>query len=470
MRKLPVSERFLQSFDDPAIFDCGSFNLLKVAQDALIREVGTKKKGFLHTLFTQPKWFLKIYFPIKSLLKPPTRLEIPQRLRELNLLAIIPARFVTDGSGKTENQYLGNLLNHIPREELLLMYLEPTTNTPLAPDSTKSELMQAFDSEAPSGSEWQLIADLKQCLNRIKKEGRFSESELKNIAVGLDEFWRQYRVFNQYFKKLNLKKALLIPGYYTEYVIAALKSNRVEVIEIQHGVITPASHFYIYPDKIKPVSKRALFAERIWVLGQYWKDQLLRGAEFESGQIDILGDYFVRHATPPNHPERLQIFADQFPELVLVGTQTKRHDAFKSLVKSLSERYRETQSQTGIVLKPHPAEDPALYKELENLANVFITAASLDYMYPICNVYISMYSNTLFEAARHDHLEIFVLRTNETAELADGIAGSGVAQILNSGDDPLEMLSEENNAQKPSADYFFQQRLNTELLDCLRTN
>lgn len=464
MRKPPVSERFLQAFDDPAIFDCGEINLLKVVQDALIREVGNKQTRWPKTWFDQPRWMLHGMFFAKRLLKGTAHFEPAPELKKRSLMAIVPPRFVPNEQGQSDLQYLGRIFNHIPREKMVLMYVSPVRPMPVKPDITKEQADATLNNHTPDSWEWQFIEDLANCYHRICSEGRFTKEEQAHIHVGMDEFWQNFRAMDRYLSMLNLRKALLIPGYYMEFLVAALKKHNVEVIELQHGVITEASHFYCYPEKIKSVQKRALFPDRIWLFGESWKQQLQKGVGFEASQMEVFGDYFVRYAAPPSKPERLDRFVKKFSERLLVGTQTKRHEQFNRMVRNLATRYGDAKPQVGIVVKPHPAEDPELYRGLEEFPNVLITDASLDYLYPRCTAYVSMYSNTLFEAARHQHLKIFVLHSPETAEFTEGIVASGVALRMNEDDNPLELSEPTPLISRPQPDHFFREELNVRLL------
>lgn len=469
MQKPPESERFLAAFDDPTIFDCGQFNLLKVAQDALLRNLGTGSSKRIY--FTKPRWFLKAYFALKAMAQGGGKKELNlPALAKRKWLVLMPARFVEGADGSQQQQYLGNLFPHIPRNEMVLYYQQADANFPVQPDLTKPQVDRAFGARQPNREEWKLLEDLQKCFAAVAKNSRFTAEELNHIKFGFDEFWQKYRAQNYCLAELNIQKALLIPGYYTEFFIAALKNHSIPSVEIQHGVITPASHFYIYPKKVKPVVPRALFADRIWVFGEFWKQQLLRGVGFDASQIDVLGDYFVRHTQVPSDAQNILHFSKKYSSLVLIGTQTKRHKLFNRFVQTLAKKYAQERPEMAIVLKPHPMENLDLYAGLHTLSNVLITSASLDYLYPLCQVYVSMYSNTLFESARFGQLRRFVLSDAETNMLAEGIAESGVAQMLDVNEDPMEKIAQHAEQPPVDASHFFRPEINQQLLAQWREN
>jgi len=434
--KPPVTKAFLDSFDDAGVFNCGDFNLVKVAQDAILREVG---KANHHTYFDKPPFLVKLWFRFKQGSRK--KIEISSIKDSPRLLAVVPPRSLVSG-GKEKNQYLGNIFEVIPRSKMHLLYLPGKECPAISPEITHQQVIYHFEYETLEPWEFQFLKDLNSCLKRIKKETSLNRENLRHVLVGFDEFWRKYRAFRKYFSNYQFNEAILIPGYYTEHIIAALKSFNVKVIELQHGVITTASHFYCYPEKIKPVARKAFFADQVWLFGNYWKKELLKGYEFEEGQIHIIGDYFVRSASPPADLLSLEAFEDKFKFRVLVGTQTKRHQAFNVLIRKLSEKYLQHRPEVGILVKRHPAESADLYSDVVHLPNVFLAESNLDFLYPRCHAYISMYSYTLFEACRIPQLKKFVLESPETIDFVNGIVATGVAVRLKPDEDPLELKSE----------------------------
>lgn len=430
--KPPVTERFLAAFDDPAVFDCAGVNLLKVAQDALIRELG--KSGH-RTYFNQPKPVIYAWLAANRLRK---RKNTAFRENDKKpVFTLVPPRNVKGTDGEYRQQYMGKIFGSLPREMVHMVYMTGNGGDEITAEDRHENIVATMAWEKLLADDFTMIKGLRNCLLRLKNETRFTREELKHIQVGFNEFWLKYRAFRNYLNGFSFKKALIIPGYYTEHVIAALRHHRIKVIEIQHGVITQASHFYCYPEKIRPVADKALFADEVWLFGSFWKDQLLQGAEYRENQLRIIGDYFVRAEGSPNNSEALDKFAEKYLEWVLVGTQTKRHATFLNLIKQLSQRYLSERKNTGIVVKLHPAEDPVLYDSLRGLPNVLFAETSLESLYPRCRAYVSMYSNTLFEAARHPGVALFVLESEETKEFVEAIAATGVAQKLNPDEDPL---------------------------------
>lgn len=463
--KPPVSERFLASFDNPGVFDCGAFNLLKVAQDALLREVG---KGSHNTYISQSFGLIRTRLMLAGLKQKWSGggAKISVNPKKGACLFAVSPRFV-DVGGELQHQYLQRILEETGLEDYRLVYLRGNQNGQLKPDARIAEITSCFRAVPITPYDKELIAEMRKSLATLRSLKSFTEDDIRQIEVGYDEFWQNYRAVRAYLEMTKPKVVVMAPGYYTEYFIAAARSLQIKVIELQHGVITPASHFYVYPEKIRSVARRALFADEVWLFGEYWKQQLIRGAEYEARQLKIFGDYFLRNPMPGHDAVELERFKQRFPTRVLIGTQTKRHGVFNDLVGRLSNRYREYGSETGIIVKLHPAEDPALYAEINALPNVFISSSSLDYLYGQCHYYVSMYSNTLFESTRFPELKRAVLHSEETAAFVEAIAASGVAVKMHVDDDPTKL---DYPSQAVNPDHFFQKKLNPELLKALNPN
>lgn len=456
--KPPSSVAFFDAFEDATIFDCGDINLLKVAQDAVVRSLG---KNIHRTYFNQSFSVIYIWLFFKRLRRKARVLTLPNTASP-KILVMIPPRFVYGTEGKNELQYLGKILNKIPRDKMHLLYTHYSPDCPIEADGVVQKIIESYEHHALENWEKKFLNELNQCFKRIQSQARFSVEQINDIRVGFDEFWRKYRAIKKYLSAFEFSKSIVIPGYQTEHVIAALRSFNTEVIEIQHGVITTSSPFYCYPKKVKPVALRALFADKIWLFGKFWKKELLKGSEYDETQMEILGDYFVRNVHPPKDVSILNAFEQKFEKRILIGTQTKRHEAFNQMIKHLSAKYLQQKPKVGILVKRHPAETPELYASLSLLPNVLIVEASLDFLYPRCAAYVSMYSNTLFEAVRFYPLQLFVLESPETVDLVNGIVSTGVAKRIQLEDDPIES---EAAQEKLHPDDFFDSEMNITLIE-----
>ena len=104
----------------------------------------------------------------------------------------------------------------------------------------------------------------------IKKTFNISINLFKIIEMHYLNFMYEYDKYDKLFKKRKPKKVFVVVSYQNQVVIAAAKDNNVEVIELQHGVITKYHLGYSYPnDRIESV---AYFPDKLLSFGDYWRE------------------------------------------------------------------------------------------------------------------------------------------------------------------------------------------------------
>ncbi|OCA87861.1 hypothetical protein A8F94_08460 [Bacillus sp. FJAT-27225] len=81
-------------------------------------------------------------------------------------------------------------------------------------------------------------------------------------------FMIYFTLYDKLFRKRRPKKIYLLVSYSNHPLIAAAKANNIQVIELQHGVISRYNPAYTFP-----YSKQKLeyFPDLLYVFGQYWK-------------------------------------------------------------------------------------------------------------------------------------------------------------------------------------------------------
>jgi hypothetical protein len=102
----------------------------------------------------------------------------------------------------------------------------------------------------------------------------------------IKEIKRFYIQKKYYLKLLNKKKPtkiILVVSYGRQPLISAAKDLNIEVIEIQHGIISPYHLGYSFPYD----NKLSYFPDKLWIFGEYWKTS----AHFpiETNNISVYG-------------------------------------------------------------------------------------------------------------------------------------------------------------------------------------
>lgn len=110
------------------------------------------------------------------------------------------------------------------------------------------------------------IIELKEILNRDFQLNMNLKSFLyKKIIV----FKLKYRFFDKLIKKKKINKVILVVSYGNYPLIAAARDNDVEVIEMQHGVITNYHLAYNFGETNKDLN---YFPDKLLTFGPYWNN------------------------------------------------------------------------------------------------------------------------------------------------------------------------------------------------------
>jgi hypothetical protein len=232
-----------------------------------------------------------------------------------------------------------------------------------------------------------------------------------------------------------------------------LKEKKIPVIELQHGLIAGEDIFYVLPGAIRPVEKKMLFADEIWVYGQFWKEQLLKGAGYDESRIKIFGYYpFV---IQPSEKQK-KTYGDIFPgkKNILVTTQTFMHEYFCSYILFLSQDLIRRNADYGILVKLHPAESIDKYSAISRLENVKIVNENLDVLFPLVHLHVSVFSTTLFDALRYD-VPNFSFWVEQFSDYIALFRDEKISRVIKANENPLDFLKDIVR-QKP-ADHYYQE-------------
>lgn len=120
----------------------------------------------------------------------------------------------------------------------------------------------------------------KQLINTVKNE----IESIFNIKIDLFRiiedhilnFQYDYKKYIELLQKRKPKQVFLVVAYENKALVAACKKMGIEIIELQHGTISPYHLGYSYPEntmKIKDEIKEIeYFPDKILSFGDYWKN------------------------------------------------------------------------------------------------------------------------------------------------------------------------------------------------------
>lgn len=391
MRFLDFKKQFYQKVEDLSLFDCQEFNITKVVLDGLI--VDYASKGKIRTPFFYPTFLYSFYLKIQQV-RNKVSFQMPD-FKGKRILVFDTPRAVKSKEGHMTHFRYHRILEYYGPEQCALILAR---KDPLFAGQIDYVSLRAFLACKPlSHEDLVLRKSLLQVYDKIKKAGVFNAHELKNIAIAIHLFYEQYRVWNQLLKNTSFEKAHFDGHYHREGFMLALKRNKIHAHELQHGIIAPEDIFYVFPDKIKKVAHKALFPDKIFVYGDYWKKTLEQGFEFTSDQIKCIGDYQYYGALSETDALILKDWKKE-EQLILVTTQTYLHQYFIAYVQFLHQQILTHQLPYKILLKIHPHEQKQTYASLLSLERVFFTESPVQHLFPLCSMQVSIYSTTLFEA------------------------------------------------------------------------
>lgn len=433
------NDYFFSCFDDPTVFDCQDFNLLKVVQEAVKLEYDFK--SHIHRSVPSIALYHIIKGKVFSELKR-KKVRLQQKLIQSEnkpFLFLDLGRTQIDSVGNITSTYFHNILPLFCRELHTYGQLG-NSNSELGFDFEASDIFEIEALLPVSKSDWVLRRALFQTFKNIKKYTRFQSFDLFAIQSGFSKFWQNYRAWNFLITLINPQKCVFICHYHNEALLLALKRNNVESIELQHGLIASENIFYVYPEKVSSVVKRALFADQILVYGEFWRKRLLQGVEYADEQIHIIGDYLFRAEAKDDSVA--QIVAERIErgqKVILCTTQTSLHSYFLEYIPWLAKDLLSRGNPAFIFIKPHPAEPEGLYADLEQWPNVAVVQGNLDTWLQKADIHISIFSATLFEATRYG-VPNFSLEAEARQDYVDSVVASGVSKLLRKGQNPLDLL------------------------------
>lgn len=244
----------------------------------------------------------------------------------------------------------------------------------------------------------------------------FTRAEASGMV---SRFTAQYWAYRWLLRILAPTEVILLCNYMREAFTAACRARGLRVTELMHGNITPGHAYYHISPAYATPEGRSLLPDRVMVYGQYWKDVLVQGNFLPGGQIGVVG-YFLRVPAPgekDHSGRRLALITSQYT----VQNELLAYAEF--LKRNLEPRAWE------IVIKPHPAEDSAPFRALEQPGFLSVTEENTYALMKRAHVHISVYSTTIFEAARYG-VSNWALNVPKYADRWQEYVDTGLCRLL----------------------------------------
>jgi len=397
---------FYSKVTDFSLFDCAEFNALKMVLDGL--RVDYASRGSIELHIFGPLWkydFLNFLKRVEAKAKNQKQYSIAQieQFKSKKYLVIDDGRVALDAKGMPHSYYFTTLMQSLNRADCLHITEKKRHENSIF-DLNWEQLTNQFLLAPSNADEKQLINELRITYNNIKKSNLFNQKELLNIGFSLQNFFYKYKIWARLLTMVNPQKMFCILHYHTEGRTLAFRRKGIEVIELQHGLIATTDVFYVFPAQTKSIINKALFADQIWVYGNYWKNVLEKGVEYIN-KIKVAGYYLYDNFSGYEHIEKeIDTFAEG-KKLIIITTQTTLHKMNQPL--------------------------PVLFKKVQ--------------------LHVTIYSTRLFDGARAG-VPGFALYNEQYKDYINEIVQSGVAYPLAQHENPIDLI---NNLKAVDASYYY---------------
>jgi len=432
---------FYAKVKDFSIFDCAEFNALKVVLDGL--RVNYISRGPVKT----PIFGSLIKFQIENKLKSLKAKAAGKQQYSLNQLNAFKnkkylisddGRIALDAAGMPHSYYFTDVMQALNNNDCLHI-IEKKRNEKATFDLNYEVLTNTFLLAPINNDEKKLINDIQITYKRISNSGLFNESDLQNIAFAFQNFFNKYKIWSSLLAIVNPQQMFCIVHYHNEGKILAFKRKGIKVIELQHGLIATTDIFYVFPAQTKSIIHKALFADEIWVYGNYWKQVLEKGVEYLY-KIKVAGYYLFDNF---KGYEAIEKEIDDFSagnNLIIITTQTTMHKAFIAYTLWLAKDIETRNLPYKILVKTHPLEKQEHYAILHQTAGVKMVNHPLPVLFKKTQMHVTIYSTTLYDGARAG-VSGFALYNEQYKDYIQEIIQSGVAQPLAEKENPIDLVT-----------------------------
>ena len=446
-------QRFFSRFEDPAIFDCGQVNLLKVAQSGLFVRYPwlpefEMNPGKLDKLFFQRR--MKARF--RRISNPFSAVDL-QALAGRKFLFLDNNMAVLNEEDKPVSLCFHRICEAFDREEYVLGLMS-TTPSDLEFDFQSSEFQYQHFFLKVTKTHADMLEEIYETLQVVQEKADFTPEELAQIQGAFYLYWASFRVWDHILSQLKPARVLFIAHYHNEGLIRAMRHHQIEGWELQRGLIAKEDVFYVYPEQIRAIRERALFADKILTYGPHWSEILKQGYEYPADSIEEAGYYlYSNFEANPELQAEIKALGDEKTRFLLITGQKFLHPFFNNYIHWLAQDIKQKGQNAIILFRPHRDSEPQTYKQLEDLPGVRIVTRSQLELLQVADLHLSIFSNMLYEAVRFG-IPNYCLYVPECASYVDKIIQAGVAEKIEMNENPFDKPMDQVTSRHPAEHYF----------------
>jgi hypothetical protein len=424
-----LNGHFEKKLADSSLYRGIRFSFLKIFQHALTYEQAGADNRILKNYLHLPVFIQQALLSIKAL-----RRKDQKRISLREIVFMDPARIVSDENGQWHSVYMEQAVRLFDRKyvSVLSRKREPKVHY----DASIEDIPKIHG--FPDRVELEMLFDINTVVRKVLNNQTLTNKERSHILSALHVFYEDFRFYYSLFKEQPVRSVVFISHYHNEGLIAALNVLNIRSIELQHGLISGNDLYYQYSPTFKTGTKDAFFPDAICVFGNYWKEQLLKGCEFESSQIIVAGDYQWQ-------PENLSSQTQKLNQVIICAQKNMHEEyiAYARMLKPLMLKHPEWKW----IIKIHPLEKlKDSYFELANEGYEIVDREkSISVLLRESRIQISIYSTTFFDALGCDIVNFSLQSYSVYSDYAAQMVVEGVAQPLQVHEDPIEkfLLSKE---------------------------
>lgn len=398
---------------------------LKVFQSALHyylnnRQNAKQKRQF----FKSPAWVQWFYFLLlylKTITKKRT-IHQPYVIQD-------PGRLTAEGN----SVFFTKIKNALPKESFTILVRRRQAQGKNEQAIEEAEGKFVF----PGIRVWKQLCDLRLVYLNAIQSGRWNEEELHYLDSSLHSYLMRYsRCLGSYDAKKN-KKVFFTVHYINEGFICAMRDMGIQTVELQHGLISGADLYYVYPEAYRPWSNNMFLPDYLFMYGDLWRNRLLQGIEWKSAQLLMMGDYtelFVQEEDKKDKENLVLMCAQKFlsdeylPWIERLKVVLKNHPDWRMVVK----------------LHPYePKEDIPKYKALANDQVEIVQSGSLNDWFSKSKIQLSVYSTTFYDAIGYNIMNYALVSTGIYDAYVDEMLAAKVAVGVELHEDPIAKFEQE---------------------------
>lgn len=430
---------FYKRFSDSKLFQIDDVNYIKVIMECLVVRYAIKGKIRPYIFYKYPGIFI-------ALKRLALKVKRGNDFRSLNgyakkssckkYILVDNNRKVKDRNDNSISMYFHLVANYFNENNIsYLHYFENSNDLSRNNELRDGNFHDLIKTLPLSIKERKLMRDLGVLFSKLSVCKLFTNEELEHISSGLVVFFEKYRLWNYHIGIVKPERIFILGHYHREGLILSCKQNNVEVVELQHGLIAKEDIFYVLPEIFKDIRSQSLFSDRIFTYGNYWSETLLKGFEFDDSQVKKLGYYLYEDKDGSESEEKeLGLFC-KGKKCILITTQPALKDDFIGYIRNWIKFLGQQMDDYAFMVKLHPADKVEWYNELSEYSNVLVTRIRLEVLFKYCDIHVTSYSTTLFDALKYNKIN-YSVNFPASSDYVKGVVQEGISILLQTNEFP----------------------------------